>query len=125
MARAPLHSHPAFCGLRHFLREVWRMRWMIVLPALVITLRARGILADSSALTLICYKPALACIGFVAGHIAWSQALCYIERRDLVREDRSRMVMAVLRGFQCGVHPGRHAGPLESSGRLRIRAARR
>jgi hypothetical protein len=100
MARAPLQP-PAFPGLRHFIREIWRMRWMIVLPALVITLRARGILSDSSALTLICYKPALACIGFVVGHIAWSQAFDYIEMRELVEEGRSQMVtaVAVLRGL--------------------------
>lgn len=59
---------------------------MIAIPVLVIFARSYGYLSDSSALTLVLYKPALACIGAMTGHIFWSQCFYYIDFAELVKK---------------------------------------
>ena len=71
--------------LKHFLHELKRMRWMIAIPIVVIFARSYGFLSDTSPLTLVLYKPALACIGAMAGHIFWSQCFYYIDFAELVK----------------------------------------
>jgi len=69
----------------HFRSEIWRLRWMIAIPVLVILSRSYGYLSDSAPLTLVLYKPALACIGAIAGHIFRTQCFYYVDFADTIR----------------------------------------
>jgi hypothetical protein len=82
-------------SLRHFGDEILRVRWLLILSVGVIVARSWGWLPDSSPLTLMLYKPALAAIGFVWAHIAWSQTFYYLEGWRIVREKRDLLALGV------------------------------
>ncbi len=60
--------------MRHFLRECWRVRWMIVLVVGVVALRTLGVLYPTWPGTVVANKPVGACLGGIIGLIYVQQA---------------------------------------------------
>ena len=67
-----------------FTQELLRVKWMAAAAILIAVLRASGAFQDNAALLLL-YKPALAAIGFITGHIAYQQAFPYIDQASLLK----------------------------------------
>ncbi len=72
----------------HFLREVWRVRWMIALVVVVVALRSFGVLYPTWPGTVVANKPVGACLGGIIGLIYVQQAFPY--------EDHSGMLTAAM-----------------------------
>ena len=71
--------------MEHFLEEVKRMRWMLVLVVVVLFTRVLQLFPESWNIALLLHKPCLASIGFIVAHIGYSQAFPYIEQYQLYR----------------------------------------
>lgn len=86
---------------KHTFNEFWRLRWIIVFAVTVIVLRDLGVLPNESALTLMVYKPALACIGMTFAHLAYSQCFYYIDMSKLFADGEYQALLGVciLRGL--------------------------
>jgi hypothetical protein len=63
--------------MTHFLRECWRVRWMIALVVVVVALRSLGILYPTWPGTVVANKPVGACLGGIIGLIYVQQAFPY------------------------------------------------
>lgn len=76
----------SWCAVRtrQFFAEVLRVRWPLVFALTVVTLRQYGLLSPQSLWSLVAYKLALACMAFVAAHIAYSQVFHYLDMRGLL-----------------------------------------
>jgi len=61
----------------HFLRECWRVRWMIALVVVVVALRSLGVLYPTWPGTVVANKPVGACLGGIIGLIYVQQACPY------------------------------------------------
>jgi hypothetical protein len=85
--------------MRHFLHEVWRLRWMIAIPTAVMIFRGYGYLPDNSTLTLMFYKPSLACIGLVTAHIGYSQCFHYLSGSQMHAAQQDHIGEFVMRGL--------------------------
>ncbi len=72
--------------MRHFWEEVIRVRWMLLVALLMLAVRTRGIVPDTSVVVLLLHKPALAAIGFIAAHIGYQQAFPYLDQRMLLQK---------------------------------------
>lgn len=74
--------------MAHFLREIWRVRWMVVLIGVVVALRSLGVLYPTWPGTVVANKPIGACLGGIIGLIYVQQAFPY--------EDHGRMLRAAM-----------------------------
>ena len=81
-------------NFKHFGGELWRMRWMILLPALFLLARDYGYLHDASTHTLVIYKLSLACIAACAAQIFRTQCFYYVDLKEMVDNRESLMVVA-------------------------------
>ena len=72
----------------HFLREIWRVRWMIALVVVVVALRSFGVLYPTWPGTVVANKPVGACLGGIIGLIYIQQAFPY--------EDHAAMLTAAM-----------------------------
>jgi hypothetical protein len=97
---------------QNFLRETWRVRWMLAFALAIVAVRAYGLLPEESVTLRTLYRPAIGSMGFVVAHVGWSQVFPYLDMRDLLRrsqidEDRrngdpfSRWASAVAFGAVC------------------------
>ena len=71
--------------MKHFVNEVRRMRWPLLLSVGVLVLRSFQWLPWDSHITVAMHKLALACLGTVCAHIVVQQAFPYIDAGDLLR----------------------------------------
>jgi hypothetical protein len=76
--------------MAHFLRECWRVRWMLVMVAGVVALRTFGVLYPTWPGTVVANKPVGACLGGIVGLIYVQQAFPY--------EDHASMLEAAMDG---------------------------
>jgi len=74
--------------MTHFLRECWRVRWMIALVVVVVALRSLGVLYPTWPGTVVANKPVGACLGGIIGLIYVQQAFPY--------EDHAKMLSAAM-----------------------------
>lgn len=74
---------------------------MLIISVIVVLGRSCGYLQDSSPLTLVLYKLSLACIAFMAAHVAWSQAFFYVDFETMVEKREFVMLngLSTLRGL--------------------------
>jgi hypothetical protein len=63
--------------MAHFLRECWRVRWMIVMVIGVVALRTFGVLYPTWPGTVVANKPVGACLGGIVGLVYVQQAFPY------------------------------------------------
>ncbi len=74
--------------VQHFLSEVYRARWPLVIATAVIVLRAVGLLSPASEFAVLAYKASLLCVGAVLALIVVQQMFPYINLGEWV--DRAR-----------------------------------
>jgi hypothetical protein len=74
--------------MTHFVRECWRVRWMIVLVVGVVALRSLGVLYPTWPGTVVANKPVGACLGGIIGLVYVQQAFPY--------ENHSAMLSAAM-----------------------------
>ena len=74
--------------MTHFLRECWRVRWMIALVVVVVALRSLCVLYPTWPGTVVANKPVGACLGGIIGLIYVQQAFPY--------EDHAKMLSAAM-----------------------------
>ena len=72
--------------MSHFLRECWRVRWMIALVVVVVALRSLGILYPTWPGTVVANKPVGACLGGIIGLIYVQQAFPYEDHAAILRQ---------------------------------------
>ena len=70
--------------MRHFLRECWRVRWMIAIVVGVVALRTFGVLYPTWPGTVVAHKPVGACLGGIIGLIYVQQAFRYEDHAALL-----------------------------------------
>jgi len=79
-----ISAWPDTLNVRHFLKELLRVRWPLAFAITVVVLRQYGILGPQSLWTLVAYKIALAYMAFIAAHIGYSQIFPYLDMRGLL-----------------------------------------
>lgn len=65
--------------LQHFLGELYRVRWPLVIAVVVIGLRTTGRLSPASESAVLLYKLSLLCVGWILGMIVVQQSHPYID----------------------------------------------
>ena len=78
--------------MRHFLRECWRVRWMIAIVVGVVALRTFGVLYPTWPGTVVAHKPVGACLGGIIGLIYAQQAFPYYAQQAFPYEDHAAML---------------------------------
>lgn len=71
--------------MRHFLRECWRVRWMVALVVGVVALRTYGVLYPTWPGTVVANKPVGACLGGIIGLIYVQQAFPYEDHDSMLK----------------------------------------
>ena len=71
--------------MRHFLRECWRVRWMVALVVGVVALRTFGVLYPTWPGTVVANKPVGACLGGIIGLIYVQQAFPYEDHDSMLK----------------------------------------
>jgi len=74
----------------HFLRQVWRVRWMVALVGVVVALRSFGVLYPTWPGTVVANKPVGACLGGIIGLIYVQQAFPYEDHATLLHDAMDR-----------------------------------
>ena len=69
---------------RQFYRNVWRVRWALVISVGVLLARAEGWLPPEHPLAVIFTKASNATIGFILAHLLRQQAFPYISLRKML-----------------------------------------
>jgi len=72
--------------MKHFAREIWRVRWMIVVVGAVVALRSFGILYPTWPGTVVANKPVGACLGGIIGLIYVQQAFPYEDHANMLHQ---------------------------------------
>ncbi|HSE65747.1 MAG TPA: hypothetical protein VLB12_02095 [Gemmatimonadales bacterium] len=75
-----------FAALRHFYREIWRVRWALLISIGVLVARGEGWLPPEHPLSVIFTKASNATIGFILAHVLRQQAFPYVDLKTLLRE---------------------------------------
>ncbi len=75
--------------VQHFLGEVHRARWPLAIAAVVIALRAGGILSPASEFAVLAYKASLLCVGAVLALIVVQQMFPYVDLGEWVERARN------------------------------------
>ena len=70
--------------MSHFLRQVWRVRWMVALVGVVVALRSFGVLYPTWPGTVVANKPVGACLGGIIGLIYVQQAFPYEDHASML-----------------------------------------
>lgn len=71
-------------ALRQFYREIWRVRWALVISVGVLLARAEGWLPPEHPLAVILTKASNATLGFILAHILRQQAFPYVSLRKML-----------------------------------------
>jgi hypothetical protein len=74
----------------HFLRQVWRVRWMVALVGVVVALRSFGVLYPTWPGTVVANKPVGACLGGIIGLIYVQQAFPYEDHASMLHAAMDR-----------------------------------
>lgn len=74
---------------RHFLGEVWRVRWMLLFALAVVAVRRFELLPEDSVTLRTLYRPAIGAMGFVVAHVGWSQVFPYLDMGTLLQRATS------------------------------------
>lgn len=69
----------------HFLRQCWRVRWMIAMVVGVVALRTFGVLYPTWPGTVVANKPVGACLGGIIGLIYVQQAFPYEDHDAMLK----------------------------------------
>jgi len=71
-------------AFRQFYREIWRVRWALVISVVVLLARAEGWLPPGHPLSVVATKAANATVGFILAHILRQQAFPYVSLKELL-----------------------------------------
>lgn len=83
-------SAPEGDPVSHFLRQVWRVRWMVALVGVVVALRSFGVLYPTWPGTVVANKPVGACLGGIIGLIYVQQAFPYEDHATMLHDAMDR-----------------------------------